>query len=89
MLDSLGEIIRFRLPDDYWDRYDDRLRALALPSLNAAARRLVQPDQLVWVVVGDRAVIEPGLSDLGFSGIRLLDADGQLLDEPADAGDGG
>jgi len=89
VLDSIGEIVRFHLPDDYWDRYDDQLRALDLESVNAAAHRLVQPGQLVWVVVGDRAVIEPTLGDLGFSGIRQIDADGKPLAAPAAAGDDG
>jgi hypothetical protein len=31
------------------------------------------------VVVGDRAVIEPGLKVLGFDSIQLVDTDGELL----------
>jgi zinc protease len=35
---------------------------------------------LVWVVVGDRATVEPAIRELGLGEIRLLDADGQPLD---------
>jgi zinc protease len=35
------------------------------------------PDQLIWVVVGDRAKVEQQIRDAGFSEIRLIDADGE------------
>ena len=41
---------------------------------------MVHPDQLVWVVVGDRAKIEPGLRELKLGEIRLIDTDGKPLD---------
>jgi len=33
------------------------------------------------VVVGDRAKIEPGIRELGFGNIILMDADGNLLEQ--------
>ena len=41
-----------------------------------AAQQVVHPDQLVWVVVGDRSKIESGIRELGWGEIQLLDADG-------------
>ena len=45
--------------------------------LTRAADTVVHPDQLVWVVVGDRAKIEPGIRALMWGDIQLLDADGK------------
>ncbi|MGH1559598.1 hypothetical protein ACRAWD_21880 [Caulobacter segnis] len=33
--------------------------AVTLDSATAAARKAIRPEELIWVVVGDRAVIEP------------------------------
>jgi zinc protease len=73
---SLAEIVCFGLPDDYCQTYADKIRALTRDDLTAAAKVVVQPDHLVWVVVGDRAKIEAGIRELGFGEVRFLDADG-------------
>jgi len=80
VLDDLLELVRFGLPDDYWDAYAGRVRALGLADLDAEAKRVIQPDRLVWLVVGDRAVVEPGIRELGLGEIRLLDADGNPIE---------
>ena len=74
---SLTEIVSFGLPDDYWQTYADKIRALTRDNLEAAAKTVVQPDHLVWVVVGDRAKIEAGVRELNFGEVSFLDADGK------------
>jgi zinc protease len=73
---SIAEIVRFGLPDDYFTTYPAQVRSLSLPAAAKAAKAVVHPDQLAWVVVGDRAKIEAGLRELGWGDIQLLDADG-------------
>ncbi|HZQ47041.1 MAG TPA: pitrilysin family protein, partial [Verrucomicrobiae bacterium] len=76
---SIGEIVRFGLPEDYFTTYPGKVRALSLSDLTKAAEKVVHPDQLVWVIVGDRAKIEPGIQELGWGEIQLLDTDGNLM----------
>ena len=78
--DSLAEMVRFGLPDDYWKRYPERVRALSDSQITAAAEDVVQPDGMVWVVVGDRAKIEAGIRELGYGDIIPMDADGNILE---------
>jgi zinc protease len=78
--DSLAEMVRFGLPDDYWDHYPGQVRALSDAQISAAAEDVIQPDSMVWVVVGDRAKIEAGIRELGYGDIILMDADGNLLE---------
>lgn len=73
---SLAELVRFGLPEDYWSHYAERTAAVTLPEVRQAAVKYIHPDEEIWVVVGDRAKIEPGLAKLPFTGIRLIDADG-------------
>jgi zinc protease len=73
---SIIEIVTFGLPDDYCRTYPHKVRTLSVSDLSRAAQTVVQPDKLVWVIVGDRARIESGLRELGWGDIQLLDADG-------------
>jgi len=73
---SIGEIVRFGLPDDYFTTYPEKVHALSVEDLDKAAQKVVHADQSVWVVIGDRAKIEPGIRELGWGEIHLLDADG-------------
>ena len=74
---SLGEMVRFGFPDDYYSTYAAKVRAVSLADV-AAAASVVQPDKLVWVIAGDRAKIEPGLKELGLGVIKAIDADGNV-----------
>jgi zinc protease len=78
--DSLAEMVRFGLPDDYWNTYPDMVRGLSDGQISAAAADTLKPDGMVWVVVGDRAKIEPGIRELGYGDIILMDADGNVLE---------
>ncbi len=55
---SLADIVTFRLPDDYFTTYPAKVRALSLNDVEQAAREVLHPEDLVWVVVGDRSKIE-------------------------------
>jgi zinc protease len=79
VLASISQIVQFGLPDDYWNSYAATIRGVTPEAVNKAAKDYLRPDDLVMVVVGDRRVIEPGLKDLGFDAIQLINADGELL----------
>ena len=51
--------------DDYYDHLADRYRAMTAADLDLAARAVIKPDDLLWVVVGDAAKVEPQLRNLG------------------------
>ncbi len=76
---SLEQMVTFGLPDDYFETYAQRVRALTIPDAAAAAQETIRPDHLVWVVVGDRSKIEAGIRELNWGEIRFLDADGKPL----------
>jgi predicted Zn-dependent peptidase len=52
-------------PDNYYDSLADRYRAMTAANLDAAARAVIRPDDLLWVVVGDATKITPQLQKLG------------------------
>jgi zinc protease len=69
--------VNLGLPDDYWSRYADNVRALSEPQLATAAARFIRPDEVVWLVIGDLRKIEPGIRKLGWGEVTVLDADGK------------
>jgi zinc protease len=76
VLNDIVEMVRFGLDENYWDEFPGEVRALTLADIEAQAGAVLQPDRTVWVVVGDRAEIEPGVRELGLGEIRFIDADG-------------
>jgi zinc protease len=76
---GVSNIVRFGLPDDYYDTYSDAVRSLTLNEITDATRKVIKKDQLTWVVVGDRAVIEPAIRKLGLQQIQVIDSNGQVL----------
>ena len=80
---SIAEIVWFGLPDDFWNTYADKVRSLDLPQVSAAAKEVLHPDKLVWVVVGERKKIEAGIRELNLGELRLIDADGNPVAEAA------
>jgi zinc protease len=74
----LANIVRYHLADDYYQTYPDKIDALSLNQLNEAAKEVVKPNQLVWVVVGDRQKIEEGVRDLQFGELKFLDSNGMV-----------
>jgi zinc protease len=80
---SLSEIVRFGLPDDYFQTYPQKVDSLSLADVNAAAKTVVRPNNLVWVIVGDRAKIEAGVRELGYGPVAIIDADGNPTAAPS------
>lgn len=76
ILNNILELVLYRLPDNYHDTLATKARALTTKDMATAAERLIRPDKLVWVVVGDRAKVEAGLRELNVADIQLIDADG-------------
>jgi zinc protease len=76
---SINDIVHFGLPEDYYETYAGKVRALKTGDVQDGAKSIVHPDNLIWVVVGDRSKIEAGIKELGLGEIRLLDADGKPI----------
>lgn len=77
---SIGALLRFGLPDTYYDTYADKVAALTVADLQAAAKQVIHPDNLVWVIVGDLEKIEAGVRELGFGPVHKIDPDGNSVE---------
>ena len=76
---SILDLVQFGLPDDYYETYAGKVRALKTSDLADAAHQVVHPDQVTWVIVGDRAKIEAGVKELNLGELHYLGPDGKPL----------
>ena len=76
---SYGEILTYGLKDTYWNDFVGDLTALTPADVNASAGKLVHPDSLTWLVVGDLSKIEKSVRALNFGEVTILDADGKTV----------
>jgi len=79
VLGDLVAITRFGLPEDYFTTYAQKVNALKKSDVNAVAERILRPERMIYVVVGDRAQIEKGIRELNLGDVQLLDSDGNAV----------
>ena len=65
----------------HFETYPSKVRSLSLRQIQDAARKTIHLDKVVWVVVGDRAKIEPGIRELGFCKIKVIDGNGNEVQD--------
>jgi zinc protease len=73
---ALANLIIYGLPDDYFDRYREHVRAVTAADVLAAARAHLHPDRVQIVAVGDPAVVRGPLAALGVGPVTVYDAEG-------------
>ncbi len=64
-------------PLDWTPSLPARYRALTLAEAQTAARSIVHDNDLVWVVVGDRAQVEAGIRSLNIAPLEIWDVNGR------------
>ncbi len=77
---SLSSLVRYNYPLDYFDKYPSMIKNLTVEQIRKAAKRVLKPESLVWVVVGDKEKIGKGLSELGYE-IKYIDVDGNIIEK--------
>jgi len=71
---------RFGRPDDYVTTLKAQYEAVDLEKVQGAAEKVLHPEKLTWLVVGDREKIEAQVRDLGLGEVRIIDTDGNPVE---------
>lgn len=61
---ALANLVIHDLPADYYDTYRENIRAVTARAVLQAAQKLLHPDELQTVVVGDPALVRESLAEL-------------------------
>lgn len=75
----LGPIVQYGYPFDYIRQRENTVRNMTLAEHTALAQQYLRPDQLVFVIVGDKETQFAKLRELGFGEPILLDKDGKAI----------
>lgn len=73
LLGMINEIDRFKLPIDYIKQQEDFIRGLTLEKHRELAQKYINPDKMIYLVVGDAKTQLESLSELGLGEPILLD----------------
>jgi zinc protease len=76
--EKLYNIVTYGLGDDFYNKYPAAVKSTTVENLTALAQKRLLPDNLILVVIGDRAVIESKIKELNLGPIQLLDENGDL-----------
>jgi len=80
VLGSLLSNNRFGRGNDYVPSLKGKYESLDLAGIKAQAQATIHPEQLVWLIVGDRSLIEADVRALGLGDVEVWDKDGNKLD---------
>lgn len=80
--DQLTELVLHDLPDDYFNRYVERVLAVTREDAQRVARRYVDPRRVALVVVGDRQTIAEGIEAMELGPVRHLSVEDVLGQAP-------
>jgi predicted Zn-dependent peptidase len=86
VMGALQGIALYHRPDDYVQTLKARTEAQTDAQVNAAAKEIIHPNQLTWVIVGDLSKIEQPLQKLDLGAMKVLDADGKPVSGAPAAG---
>jgi len=64
---AIATSVRRGLPDGAIEKYVTDVRAVTKEQVEQAARQILRPDAMVWLVIGDRSKVEPQLKQAGIA----------------------
>ncbi|MCS6874688.1 MAG: insulinase family protein [Pyrinomonadaceae bacterium] len=78
---QLATLAIYNLPDNYFNEFLQKVKAVTIEDINRVAKKYIQPDKMAILIVGDRKVIEPELKKIQGWGekISYLDTEGNPL----------
>jgi zinc protease len=76
---ALAAMVVYGLPEDYFDTYRDRVRAVTPSDVLRAAREFLHPEELQLVAVGDPAAVEEPLANMKLGPLQRYDSEGAHL----------
>ncbi len=73
VLGALLSNARFGRPDDYVTTLTRQYQAMTVEQIDAAAKDVLRPHNLIWLIVGDLAKIEDSVRALGIGEVEILE----------------
>jgi zinc protease len=75
--DSLERMVRYGYPEDYYAALGDKIDQLSLADISSLAGRILHPENLTWIVVGDCSKLKGRLGAQELGELRQMNPDGE------------
>ena len=79
---QIEELVIYGLPDDYFNRYTERILAVSASDVERVARKYIDTESLAFVVVGDRKQIGESVTALKLAPAKFLTVEDVLGPTP-------
>ena len=76
---ALATLVRYELPDDFYDTYRQKVRAVTTDEVMRVAKEHLHPTALQMLVVGDPDSVSGQLEELKFGSVTVYDTEGNPL----------
>ena len=80
VLNTISRMVANNLKDTYPQDNAKNLKSAKLADIHQAAKAIIKPAQLTWVIVGDKDKVLDSVKSLGYE-VKLVDADGKPTTE--------
>jgi zinc protease len=72
---AVAQLALYTLPDDSFEQFVPRVKAVDEPEVTRVARAYLQPSEMITVVVGDPDVVAPAMQAEGFPEPQIVTVD--------------
>ncbi len=79
---QVEDMIKYNLPQDYFNNYVQKILDIPADDVNNAAKKYIIADQMLVVVVGDKAKIEEGIKKLNLGEVKNYSIEDMLGEIP-------
>jgi zinc protease len=76
---SFADLFTYDLPLDYYSKLPERINAVTIEQVQAAAQKYIHPEKMIVLAVGDRAKIEEEMKKLSLGKLEIRDTDGKVV----------
>jgi zinc protease len=76
---ALATLVRYELPDDFYDTYRETVRAVTTDEVQRVAQEHLHPNALQMLVVGDPENVQDQLEAMKFGPVSIYDTEGNPL----------
>ena len=76
VLRSLQDAVKYDRGISYLNTFAAMLQNMKQADIQSAAIKVIKPNSLTWVIVGDRSKIESGIKELNIGTIKYIDSEG-------------
>ena len=75
VMSAILEMVQYGISEDYYETYSEKVNSLQKENITSIAHEVLRPDNMIWLIVGDREKVEEKIRDLELGELNLIDVE--------------